>query len=201
MKLTSFITAFMLTITISATADELVIPEGINYIKTTEETNQLAKAKLLKLFTSEAKKEEVLSLFANKFLICGPALWLEIKDDKSLSEIETGTVALQMPIINDKQELVRMQEESGKLFQSPDEIWIFWNAFVKRTDFTDLKIRKLNPLELEIFWAMIPFDITEPLFILESQQHKILTVFASPDDLKIMWIDDYQNVTFEEKKE
>ena len=117
-------------------------------------------------------------------------------DDTTLSKIETGTVMFQIPVLDNRQEITQTQKTSGKLFQLPDEVWVFWNAFVKRTDFTDLKIRKLNPFELEFYWAMISFDITEPLFILESKRHKILTVFTSPDDLTIVWIDDYQNCSF-----
>jgi hypothetical protein len=181
-------------------ADELIIPEGIRYRKTTDEGNRLAKARLTKFFHAKAKKKNILSLFENKVLICGPALWLEIKDDKSMSKIEKGNVTFQMPVINDKEEIVRMEKASGKLFQSPDEVWSFWAAFVKRTDFADLEIRKLNPLELRIYWSMIPYDITEPLFVLESKKHKILTVFTSTNDLKIAWIDDYQNVSFKKEK-
>jgi hypothetical protein len=74
----------------------------------------------------------------------------------------------------------------GNVFHSPDEVLAFWKAFSLRTDFTDLKIRKLNPEELKISWIMIPFDIDEPLFILDSRNHKILTAFTSPSDLKVM---------------
>lgn len=200
MKLVSLISTIILSISVCNAADELIIPDGISYKETTTETNQLAEELLINSFNAKAKKEDVLSLFQNKSLICGPALWQELKDDTTLSKIETGTVKFQIPVFDDKQGIARVQMASGKLFQSPEEVWDFWNAFVSRTDFTDLKIRKLNPLELEHYWAMISFDITEPLFVLDSKKHKILTVFTSPDDLKIVWIDDYQNIYFETKK-
>jgi hypothetical protein len=79
-------------------------------------------------------------------------------------------------------------------------VLLFWRAFSARTDFSGLKIRKLNAEELKIFWAMIPFDITEPLFILESEQHKLLVVFKAPDELRIAWIDDYQNVALKPQR-
>ena len=73
----------------------------------------------------------------------------------------------------------------------------FWRAFAKQAEFTELKIRKLNSEELSIFWAMISFDITEPIFIVEGKQQKVLLVFTSPDDLSVAWIDDYQHVSKE----
>lgn len=196
MKFVTLIAVLMLIVTVCGAADKLNIPKGITYQKTTTEINQRAEERLIKSFTAKAKKEDIQSLFETKCLICGPALWQELKDDTTLSKIETGTVMFQIPVLDDQQEITQMQMASGKLFQSPDEVWVFWNAFVKRTDFSDLKIRKLNPFELELYWAMISFDITEPLFVLESKKHKILTVFRSPDDLTIVWIDDYQNCSF-----
>jgi hypothetical protein len=191
---------FLITSVCNAT-DELIIPDGIKYKKTSDEANQLAKAKLTKLFNAEAKREDILSLFENKVLICGPALWLDIKDDKSMSSIKKGNVEFHMPVVNDKQEISRMVKAHGKLFQSPDEVCSFWKAFVSRTNFSNLTIRKLNPLELKIYWSMIPYDITEPLFILESEKHKILTVFTSSNNPQIAWIDDYQNVCFKKENE
>jgi hypothetical protein len=46
---------------------------------------------------------------------------------------------------------------------------------------------------------MYPFDLQEPLFILESKERKILVLFTSPEDLRILWIDDYQEMRLYEK--
>lgn len=179
---------------------KMVIPNGIRYKNAPAKANEEATQLLKKLFSGAATDQDVLSLFENKVLICGPGLWHDIKTDEAMSKINTGKGVFQVPVLDDNGKIIRTDKLEGKLFQSPDEVLAFWKVFTQRTDFSDLEIRKLDPDELRIFWAMIPFDITEPLFILQSRKHKILTVFASPDKLKIMWIDDYQNISFMREK-
>ena len=161
-------------------AEDVTIPPGIRYKKASPEVNEQAKQHLKTTFTAQAKDADVLSLFESH-VICGPGLWPDIKNNPAVSKLTKGTVTLNEGT----------QKLEGKLFQSPEEVLIFWNAFKQRTDFTGLKIRKLIPDELKTFWAMISFDIEEPIFILESPKHKILVDFTS--DGKILWIDDYQD--------
>ena len=108
-----------------------------------------------------------------------------------------GKVAFQVPSLNDDGSIKEVKKFEGKAFQTRNEILIFWKAFRTIADFTNFKIRKLNPTELRLYWAMIPYDITEPIFILQSKKHKILIAFNSPENLKISWIDDYQNIFLE----
>ncbi len=177
--------------------DALVIPEGVRYKKASDKTNDEAKQILNKLFSHEATDQDVLSLVENKALVCGPGLWRDIKGDSAMSKIETGIVSFEVPVLDGAGKITRIDKYEGKLFQSADEVLLFWKAFSNKNDLTGFRIRKLNPVELKIFWAMIPFDITEPLFILESKEHKLLTVFESPDKLKVSWIDDYQHLSTE----
>ena len=174
--------------------EELVIPDGIKYIKSSSEVNQRAKEKLEKLFSNKSSNEEVLTLFSHNPLFCGPVLWEKMKSDPNVARITSGVAHIDMPVIKDKKELIGTQKKEGKVFQSPDEVLAFWKAFTAKTNLINYKIRKLNPFELKIYWAMIPFDITEPIFMVESDEFKILTAFVSPDDLRIMWIDDYQGL-------
>ena len=168
-----------------------VIPQGIKYIKTSEKINQDAVQILKKLFSGKATDKEVLSILENNTLWCGPYLWNQIKNDKAMSKLKKGKVNFRAPLLDNDGNIIRMEKYEGKLFQSKDEVLAFWKAFSNKIDFSDLKVRKLNPKELKIYWAMISWDITEPLFILESKNHKILVVFTSPNELTITWIDDY----------
>ena len=180
-------------------AEDPVIPKGIRYKRASAKANQQAKQKLQKLFSGKATDQDALALFGSRTLICGPGLWRRIKDDPILARLREGKVVFKVPVLDSKGRIVRMNQLEGKILQSPKEVLLFWRTFARKTDFSNLKVRKLNPIELKIFWAMIPFDITEPLFILESEKHKILTVFTSPKDLRITWIDDYRNVHFRER--
>jgi hypothetical protein len=176
--------------------DGFVVPKGIRYHKASKEANDAARKILARLFSGKATDKEVLAAFAET-PICGPGLWRAIGDDPLMLAIKHGSVVFKTPVLDASGNPVRVVEMKGKIFQSSEEILAFWKAFSKKTDFSGLKIRRPNPTELRIFWAMIPFDITEPIFILDSGKHKILAVFAAAKNLRIMWIDDYQNISFE----
>ena len=190
---------FVLALLISAAAiradDSIKIPAGIRYKQASAKINEDAKELLRNKFSAEVEDKEVLSLF-EEMVICGPGLWRDVKQDESLAKLDKGKIHFQVPVRGADGKVVRVDKLEGKLFQSADEVLAFWKVFVKHTDLSNLKIRKLNVEELRLFWAMIPFDITEPLFILESEKHKLLVVFKSPgadkasEKLKIMWIDD-----------
>lgn len=175
-------------------ADDVIIPGGITYKRTADSINQEAITRLEKLFRADAAESEILSLFKNEALICGPGLWRELKDDPELSALDTGKVDILVPKFDKNGEFTGKYELTAKLLQSSEEVMLFWKAFIRHTDFSNLRPRKLNQIELRIFWAMIPFVITEPLFILESEKHRLLVVFASPENLRIVWIDDFQRI-------
>lgn len=184
---------FCLIISAVYAEDNLVIPGGIRYKQASAKVNDDASKLLMKLFSAGNDKQDILPFFETR-LICGPGLWLNIKSEKAMTELKKGNAVFEMPVINDQGKVIRKDKMEGKFFQTPEEILAFWKVFAKRADFNGFKIRKLNQDELRIFWAMIPFDITEPLFIMESSKHKILVLFTSAEKLKIMWIDDYQNL-------
>src|SRR5207248_2125364 len=116
-------------------------------------------------------------------LICGPALWSAVKSDPTLAALPAGNVTIVVPVLGADGKPSRNQRMEGKLFQSDKEIVAFWKAFTAQGDFTDLKVRKLTTEELRLFWAMISFDITEPLFVVEGPKQKILVAFTSPDHM------------------
>lgn len=184
---------FCLIIFSVSAEDNLVIPAGIRYKQASAKVNDDACKLLMKLFSASDDKQDILPFFETH-LICGPGLWLNIKSEKAMTELKKGNAVFEMPVINAQGKVIRKDKMGGKLFQTPEEILAFWKVFAQRTDFSGFKIRKLNQDELRIFWAMIPFDITEPIFIIESSKHKILILFTSAEKLKIMWIDDYQNL-------
>ena len=185
-------------VTVVIAEDSLKIPKGVRYEKTTDEINKAAKSLALARFSGNTKDEDILSLFET-MVICGPGLWQDIKTNSVMAKLDKGKAEFHVPVFARDGTVERMDKLEGNLFQSADEILLFWKTFAQRTDLSELTARKLNPNEIEIFWAMIPFDITEPLFILESKKNKVLIVFTSPEKLKIMWIDDYQNLSMKEQ--
>ena len=159
---------------IAQETDKMEIPTGIVYNKANEETNEKAK----KLIEDGLQKGDY-SLLQSK-LIIGPTLWNNWKDIESLKSIPTKVKFH----IDDK--IIE-----GKATENNAEAKIVWNE-LKRNIANGFKIRKANKTELEYYWATISFDIDEPLFILESNEHFYILNFIKKD-LKLFWIDEIPN--------
>ena len=87
-----------------------------------------------------------------------------------------------------------VQVLEGKLFQTAAEVKAFGKLFRRTYKFDSTsRVRRPTPAELSLYWAMISFDITEPIFVVESKRAKILAQFVEKE-MKIMWIDDYQDM-------
>jgi hypothetical protein len=164
-----------------ASGEQFKVPEGIRYKEASKAINEKARELIAKHFSAEANKADILALFSNK-VICGPGLWRSLKQNPAMAALPKGKVNIQ----------VGSQHLEGKLFQSNGEVLQFWEALKTNLEFGNFKVRRLNPRELAAFWAVISFDIEEPVFVLDSPRHKILVNFVNNNGLKIFWIDDLQ---------
>ncbi|HEY7371949.1 MAG TPA: hypothetical protein VIF57_07195, partial [Polyangia bacterium] len=50
-------------------------------------------------------------------------------------------------------------------------------------------------LEIALLWATIPFDLHDPLFVVEVGGHHLILVMTE-DGKRIVWIDDLAGATF-----
>ncbi|HET6248224.1 MAG TPA: hypothetical protein VFE47_11045 [Tepidisphaeraceae bacterium] len=189
--------AILVLVSSAHAADDVTIPKGVNYKKTTDAINDQAIQKIRQVFSAKAADKDVLAFFEEKVLICGPGLWREIKDEPAIAKLTLGQVTLQLPVHDANGKVIRTDQLEGRLFQSDENVLAFWKVFAQKMDFTDYKIRKLTAAELEIYWAMISFDIAEPVFMVENKNHKNLVQFTSPEKMRVMWIDDYQHVSMD----
>ena len=64
-----------------------------------------------------------------------------------------------------------------------------WNE-VKKEVSENYQIRKANVDELKYYWSTISFDIEEPLFILETENHNYILNFLKKE-MKLLWIDEF----------
>jgi len=169
-------------------AEEPVIPSDVVYKKAGSEVNRKAFDKLRGFFLATDKTATRDNLFSDT-LICGPGLWRNIKDDAEMRLITTGVTQLRIPT----QEGVQTLE--GKLFHRKEEVESFQRVFVRQYKFdSQTVIRRPTARELRIYWAMIPYDIEEPIFIVESKEATILVDFVGNEDARIIWIDDYRHI-------
>ncbi len=169
-------------------SEKLVIPQGVVYKKTTAEANRKAFDKLWQVFVLGDQKAAPDDLCAN-VLICGPGMWRNIKNDPEMEKLKKGVAKIKVPTNHGVQEL------EGKFFQSKDEVTAFWKAFWRKYKRDpQAKIRRPTARELNMYWAMIPYDITEPIFTIESKDATILAHFSDEKKMTLRWIDDYKDL-------
>ncbi len=171
-------------------AEKPVIPPEVIYKKAGLEVNRKAIDKLSGFFLATYTMAPLDNLFSDK-IFCGPGLWRNIKDDPDMKRITTGVTRFSIPTPKGAQVL------EGKTFQCKEEVESFQRAFLKRYKFdSQTVIRRPIARELRIYWAMIPWDIDEPIFIVESKVATILVNFGVSENVTIIWIDDYRDIWF-----
>jgi hypothetical protein len=166
------------------------VPAGVTYKPASAEVNAKATELVKRTLVANATDDQVMSLFGGKALICGPGLWLDVHADPALAKLDGGDVRIIVPITPSDGSPPHDQTLHGKLFQSRADVLAFWHALVARSDLTAVTVRKLTADELKLYWAMISFDITEPVFVAEFGGRRLLLQSSSPDDLRVTWVDD-----------
>jgi hypothetical protein len=167
---------------------DIKIPHGIRYKKASPEVNGKAQALIQDCFKSQPYRLE--ALFGSHIL-CGPKPWADLKTHVALKGMEITSLHIQMPVSEG-----RMQLLQGALFKTPEEVAAFCCAmqdYLKSSD--TYTVRRPTGKELEIYWALIFYDITEPIFVAENEDHVILLDFG--DELKVLWICDLAGMRFE----
>lgn len=155
----------------SQTKEKVTIPNGVVYNYASEKSNENTR----KLLNDNLLNNDY-SLLQNNLMI-GPTLWKRFKNIETLKSIPDSVIFH----IDDK-------EIEGKISKNLEDSKKIWNVFTNEI-LKDFKIRKANEYELKYYWATISFDINEPLFVIESENHKYILNFIE-DSSKLFWIDE-----------
>jgi hypothetical protein len=154
--------------------EKINIPKGVVYKYCDKKIVDNAKLLITKNISDSSN-----FTLSDNLLIVGPVLWRRFKDIEALKNIEGGNTTFHV----DKDILI------GKMTQDINDTKKVWTEFRKEINGKDYIIRKLNEKELQYYWAIISFDIDEPLLIVETKDHKyILNILK--DSLKLMWLDE-----------
>jgi hypothetical protein len=154
--------------------EKITIPKGIVYKYCDPKIVEKAKLLITNNLTDSTKYD-----LCDNMLIIGPVLWNRFKNIEILNKIENGNTTFHV----DKNEL------SGKMTQDITDTKKVWTELRKEINGEKFVIRKLNEKELQYYWAVISFDIDEPLLVVETSSHKyILNILK--DSLKLMWLDE-----------
>ncbi|MEN2436842.1 hypothetical protein AAH994_15620 [Weeksellaceae bacterium A-14] len=164
---------FFINFIFGQNTEKITIPNGVVYKYVSNNINENAK----KLITESLSQKDNFQLL-DKNLMIGPTLWKRFQNIENLKSIP-GNVVFH---IDD------MQVE-GKMSEKLDDSKKIWSE-VKNEISTNYKIRKANEDELKYYWSTISFDIEEPLFILETEQHKYILNFHKKI-MKLLWIDEF----------
>ncbi len=168
-----------------ANAQKIEIPAGVTYKYADDKTNQKAKTLLDKELSGKCSYD----LFNGGSLIIGPRLWQRLSQTDSIRDIEAGHTSFHVPILDDNGKPKSEQVLDGKLIQTKADFRKLWNHLRAEFSGSKLTYRKLTPAELKYYWAIISFDIEEPILIIEGGNYKLLVNFTK-DNMKVMWLDE-----------
>jgi hypothetical protein len=146
------------------------IPPGVRYKGAPDGVNEQARQMLAAVL---AGKETVPDSLCGDVIVCGPTLWNAIKD-AAPDELKSATVmAYHIPTKKGDLKL------EGRAFKTAALRTTFWKLFLKKYGSqTKPNLRKANAEELSYYWATIPYDIEEPLYISEIGKVRILFDFV-----------------------
>lgn len=158
----------------SQQTDSVNIPKGVVYKYANPELIEKAKTLIAKELSNKSTYE-----LNGGILFVGPVLWTRFLKIPALAAIPNGNVTINF----NKEKL------SGKMTQDSDGFNKIWNQVLQEVSGKEIKIRKATYKELQYYWAVISFDIDEPLLIAETPEHNYI-FNLSPKTLKLVWLDE-----------
>lgn len=166
---------FIINTVTAQVKEKITIPNGVIYNYADDKINEKAKKLLTESLTNTTNDD----LFGNN-LIIGPTLWKRFKNIESLKSIPDSVIFH----IDD----IEVEGKMSKNLKDSKKIW----DEVKKEISGNYQIRKANEDELKYYWSTISFDIEEPLFILQTENHYYIINFLK-EKLKLFWLDEFPN--------
>jgi hypothetical protein len=166
----------------NAQSEIVDVPAGIVYKTCADSINQKVKKIILKELSDSCTY-----LICDKMLFCGPKLWQRYKDLSGVGEIAAGNITFKVPFFDEKGKQKSTQNLTGKLVQTHEDFIVFWKQVIKDFDGSEITVRKLHNEELSYYWAIIFFDIEEPVFAVECATHTFLFDMSQKGQLE--WIE------------
>jgi hypothetical protein len=154
------------------------VPSRVTYIASDPSTIDEAVTKIKDFFIHGSNPE---SLFGEG-VVCGPLLTDYLSNDKTFNSLEY------LPIVG----MVDNTLIEEKAFRTQKSISAFAHYLrnLVNNEGGGL-IRKPTSAELDWYWTIIPYDIEEPVFVLESPSHKLFVDFHGGE---IFFADDFSNL-------
>jgi len=170
--------AILLAFSLHAGAQQ-VSPE-VRYKKAAPQVNEAFKRRLLTLHAAKASEKELVNLFG-KVVFCGPNLYRILKSQIPDAAQAGKPFKVMVPIKGHEP-----QQLEGRFYKTPEDV-VDFGTTVEGLLSAPIKLRPPTHSEIEYYWAIISFDIEEPLFVAESS-HWALLVNGSSDG-KIFYVE------------
>ena len=162
------------------TAMSQEVPEGVNYKTAPEPVNAAAKSALQTAIASDQFPEAMFG----EVTVCGPMLWKALRPSADKVLLNAKPV---IAMITDPESI----HAEGKRLLSADERRAFWSLW--RSKYPALRnatIRKARADELSFYWATIPFDIEEPLFVLDTNSERFIVHLVNKQQTStLFWVE------------
>lgn len=173
-------------------ADE---PKPLDFREASDEVNAKAREQLEAIVASSGNLDVQKDLVATNSLICGPFLWIKLQPYAAMRGINWAPAHFRIPYTDDKTGDRKVENLEGRILQSGSEVLEFCGALhYEVTPTTNDVIRRLNQVEKEQLWAMVPFEyLEEPIFMIEGTDHKLMTMMIEDHGRYVpFWMDDFQ---------
>lgn len=150
--------------------DDYEIPENVTYIRISVEENE----EVARLTKDALNKNKVLPSW--DMLVVGPTIWKEYANNPLLNVAWKDTSGI-----------IDWKVFPMRTYLTKDDCNRFLSELQKNIAKQKGIVRKANWTELSYYWSTIPFDIEEPLFILDLWAVQYLLNFNK--EREIIWID------------
>lgn len=161
------------------------IPKGVRYKKADAKVNAIAEKKLHAVFDKKPTLADYAPVSSTP-LVIGPSLWAAIKkavvkefaNSKPVTFFVPGSAGVQ-----------KLEGRSPKTAKQLETTWMCIAGLAEKSG--KATVRKAKANELSYYWALIPYDIEEPLYMVDCGRTKFVIDFsaANPKDPKPFFVD------------
>jgi|GEM_PF-6346142 len=171
---------------------EWFVPEGVVYVPGDEKAVEEVRSELLKTFTDHKKKLYKLAKKQSGYFFLGPLLSARIRDENPIKASELRTAGFWIKILEDFE-----PEIKGLLAKTNEEKKLLSQLLSDRIgDSKKILLRKLHPDELAFMWYFISWDIKEPVFVLETDDHTFLIDFGAMSENQL-WVEEISDPCYQ----
>jgi hypothetical protein len=169
-------------LTVSVCADDpldapVPVPPGITYTAAPAEVNHQAAERLRQMLASRTAH------CVGDVFMCGPFLWRQLKDDPAWMRAGGFGTHVLVPTTQGQLALAGHGFQNSNKAAHLLEDWL--RSQLRGETF---QIRKLNGKELAALWAILSYDIEEPVLVVDSGPRQFIFHFVHDE---VFYIDDF----------